>query len=161
MRAVVYRSRVEKSQGPNGTFGGPKGWGNGPDRPRVNHTIPRKKLEPRSGAVRNTEGARLLARRPVEIHAVCDFWLFYGLRSLHAHAQLVRFERVRRPHQHGRALPWNQAPRQQCGPCSRARETCRQDCQVRANGAVHASHNRERDARSAWWDIKESEYLGE
>ena len=31
-------------------------------------------------------------------------------------------------------------------PCSRARETCRQGCQVRANGAVHASHNRERDA---------------
>ena len=26
-------------------------------------------------------------------------------------------------------------------PCSRARETCRQGCQVRANGAVHASHN--------------------
>ena len=31
-------------------------------------------------------------------------------------------------------------------PCSRARETCRQGCQVRANGAVHASLNRERDA---------------
>jgi len=31
-------------------------------------------------------------------------------------------------------------------PCSRARETCRQGCQVRANGAIHASHNRERDA---------------
>merc|ERR1712009_39404 len=30
--------------------------------------------------------------------------------------------------------------------CSRARETCRQGCQVRANGAVHTSHNRERDA---------------
>ena len=31
-------------------------------------------------------------------------------------------------------------------PCSRAREACGQGCQVRANGAIHASHNRERDA---------------
>ena len=41
-----------------------------------------------------------------------------------------------------------------CELCSRARETCRQGCQVRANGAVHASHNREREMRSAWWNIK-------
>ena len=44
---------------------------------------------------------------------------------------------------------------------TRARDVQTQGCQVRERMARFTPRTTEREMRSAWWDIKESEYLGE